>query len=108
MASVSPSDTYHGSDLAFGIAALRYARDRRRARQVSTRKRLQGPSSQLTDRSLAKYAEVEPWLHAFSWMDETWVRRCADEVDAREIPPRSPIVGLPVGVKDVFDTAGIP
>jgi Asp-tRNA(Asn)/Glu-tRNA(Gln) amidotransferase A subunit family amidase len=44
-----------------------------------------------------RYERWEPRLHAFTWCDPS---RTSD-VDG-------PLAGMPVGVKDVFDTAGIP
>jgi Asp-tRNA(Asn)/Glu-tRNA(Gln) amidotransferase A subunit family amidase len=44
-----------------------------------------------------RYERWEPRLHAFAWCDPS---RVADG--------DGPLAGIPVGVKDVFDTAGIP
>ena len=45
-------------------------------------------------------------LHAFAWLDQDRARTLARERDAQE--PRGLLHGIPVGVKDIFDTAGIP
>lgn len=49
-------------------------------------------------------------LHAFAWLDEDQARRLARERDAvrSDGSPRGLLHGVPIGVKDIFDTAGIP
>jgi amidase len=53
--------------------------------------------------SLAAAAAWEPTLHAFAWLDP-------DDIRARaHVRPRGgPLDGVPVAVKDIFDTAGTP
>lgn len=58
--------------------------------------------------SLERYSRIEPWLHAFTWVDPDRARRCARDADARPDEGASPLKGIPIGVKDIFDTAGIP
>ncbi len=50
--------------------------------------------------ALDTYEAWEPRLHAFAWFDPERVRSAQ--------PKDGPLAGMPVGVKDIFDTAGIP
>ena len=45
-------------------------------------------------------------LHAWQAVDAEFARRQARALDAG--PPRGPLHGIPVGVKDIFDTAHLP
>jgi len=67
-------------------------------------------SSGLVERSLRRYAETEPTIHAFAWLDEDRARRLATDSDARRLSgaPLGRLEGIPIGVKDIYDTAGIP
>jgi Asp-tRNA(Asn)/Glu-tRNA(Gln) amidotransferase A subunit family amidase len=67
-------------------------------------------SAELVDRSLARYTEIEPRIHAFAWLDPDRARRLARESDERRRSGAAigPLEGIPIGVKDIFDTAGIP
>ena len=56
--------------------------------------------------ALRRYDETEPEIHAFAWLDRERALRLADEADRAK--PRGPLHGVPVGVKDIVDTAGIP
>lgn len=48
-------------------------------------------------------------MHAFAWLDPDRARRLARERDARNgLGPHGLLHGVPVGVKDIFDTAGVP
>jgi Asp-tRNA(Asn)/Glu-tRNA(Gln) amidotransferase A subunit family amidase len=62
----------------------------------------------VVERSLAAYEAWEPDLHAFAWVDPNVVRTAAREADTIEADPGRPLHGVPVGIKDVFDTAGVP
>lgn len=55
---------------------------------------------------LARIQEVEPRVHAWSWIDPERATRLAAGLDAGE--RRSELHGIPVGVKDIIDVAGIP
>jgi len=55
---------------------------------------------------LDRYRTTEATLHAFAWLDPDRAMRAAAERDGQE--PRGLLHGVPIGVKDVFDTAGIP
>ncbi|MGH2450974.1 MAG: amidase [Candidatus Limnocylindria bacterium] len=59
---------------------------------------------------LARYEALEPTLRAFTWLDADRARRLAREADARVAAGESvgPLHGVPIAVKDIFDTAGIP
>jgi Asp-tRNA(Asn)/Glu-tRNA(Gln) amidotransferase A subunit family amidase len=63
-------------------------------------------SAELIETCLDRYRATEPMLHAFAWLDQDRARTLARERDAQE--PRGLLHGIPVGVKDIFDTAGIP
>ncbi|NDV89109.1 amidase [Aurantimonas aggregata] len=55
---------------------------------------------------IARVEELEPYVHAFSWYDPQDILRQADEIDRGE--RGGPLAGVPLGVKDVFDTRDIP
>ncbi len=77
--------------------ALAIARDIREGRQTS-----EGVVRDVLER----ITRVEPWLHAFAWLDPDRARRLAREADASA--PRGPLHGVPIGMKDIIDTSGIP
>lgn len=59
---------------------------------------------------LARIAVREPEIRAFAWHDPAHVRARARALDARRASgaPLGALHGVPVAVKDVIDTAGIP
>ncbi len=59
---------------------------------------------------LARIAEVEPKVQAWAWLDSDHAITQARALDARRQSgaPIGPLHGLPVGLKDVIDTAKIP
>lgn len=67
-------------------------------------------SSALIERALRRYAETEPQIHAFAWLDAARVQRLAAASDERRRSGGAVgrLEGIPIGVKDIFDTAGIP
>ena len=67
-------------------------------------------SLELVDRALARYRETEPRIHAFAWLDAERARRSARASDERRRSgkPIGRLEGIPIGVKDIFDTAGVP
>lgn len=67
-------------------------------------------SAELVERSLIRYSQTEPKLHAFAWIDVQRARRLARSSDDRRKSggPVGSLEGIPIGVKDIFDTAGIP
>ncbi|MDX2156665.1 MAG: amidase [Hyphomicrobiaceae bacterium] len=65
---------------------------------------------QLTEAYLARIAEVDGRIHSFHHLAEARALSSADAVD-REIAAgrwRSPLQGIPFGVKDNYDVAGLP
>ena len=77
---------------------LGYAAEAIRRREIS--------SAELIEACLERYGATESKLHAFTWLDADRARRLARERDSQE--SRGLLHGVPVGVKDIFDTAGIP
>jgi Asp-tRNA(Asn)/Glu-tRNA(Gln) amidotransferase A subunit family amidase len=63
-------------------------------------------SSDRLELVLERIAEVEPVVRAFAWLDAERARRLAAAAD--NAPAEGALHGVPVGVKDVVDTAGIP
>ena len=55
---------------------------------------------------LERIAAREPDVRAWAWLDANLALRQARALD-RE-PPRRPLHGVPVGIKDIFDTADMP
>ncbi len=65
---------------------------------------------ELVDVSLARVAERDPQLNAFTVVFEETARRDADQAD-RDISAgryRGPLHGVPVSIKDLIDVAGVP
>jgi Asp-tRNA(Asn)/Glu-tRNA(Gln) amidotransferase A subunit family amidase len=80
---------------------------------VSLRDRLAGGSLTALDvieAYIAQVAEREPEIGAFAWHDPDHARAQARALDARRQRglPIGPLHGLPVAIKDIIDTAGIP
>lgn len=67
-------------------------------------------SRALVEAALARYDEREPTLRAFAWLDRDRALALADRADAaiRAGAELGVLHGVPIGVKDIFDTAGIP
>src|SRR6185295_6850379 len=67
-------------------------------------------STELVERSLTRYSQTEPHLHAFAWIDVERARNLARASDDRRRSGTTlgSLEGIPIGVKDIFDTAGIP
>lgn len=63
-------------------------------------------ASDVVEACLARIAEREPSIHAWATLDAEFARRQARELDAG--PVRGPLHGLPIGVKDIIDTADLP
>lgn len=63
-------------------------------------------SEDLVRACLARIAAEEPRVGAWAFLDEGLALAEARRVDG--LRPRPPLAGLPVGVKDIFDTAGLP
>jgi Asp-tRNA(Asn)/Glu-tRNA(Gln) amidotransferase A subunit family amidase len=66
-------------------------------------------STDLVEAGIRRAAEVDPTLHAIAWLDAARARRLAALADAAPRDARrGSLHGIPIGIKDVFDTAGIP
>ena len=55
---------------------------------------------------ISRIEVLEPSVRAFSWYDPDDILRQAQELDRGE--RGGPLAGVPLGVKDVFDVAGVP
>lgn len=64
----------------------------------------------LVDRCLKRIAEKDGEINAWAWIDEDYARAEARRLDAYRASgmPTGPLHGIPVGVKDIIDTARIP
>lgn len=64
----------------------------------------------LVEACLARIAEVEPKVQAWAWLDGDHAVAQARALDARRQSgaPVGPLHGLPVALKDIIDTKGIP
>lgn len=65
---------------------------------------------ELTEACIARIAAREPEVGAWAWFDADFARAQARRLDDHRKAgrPIGPLHGLPVGVKDVIDTTGIP
>lgn len=63
-------------------------------------------SRQTVEAALERFRLAEPDVHAFAWLDPDRALRLAAERDRQ--PSIGALHGVPVGVKDIFDTRGIP
>ena len=63
-------------------------------------------SEALVRACLERMERDEPRIHAWAWLDPERALAGARAVDARGRPP--PLHGLPVGIKDIIDTADAP
>jgi Asp-tRNA(Asn)/Glu-tRNA(Gln) amidotransferase A subunit family amidase len=63
-------------------------------------------SEELVSSCFERIAAREPELRAWAWLDEEAALAQARSRDGEE--PRGPLHGIPVGVKDVIDTADLP
>lgn len=64
----------------------------------------------VAEATLVRIDALEPHLHAWQVLDRNFLRRQAEALDARlrAGEPPGPLAGLPLGVKDIFDTADLP
>lgn len=62
------------------------------------------------ERCLATIAEREPTVHAWAALNEDGARQAADRSSKRwrDGAPRSPIDGMPIGIKDLLETRDLP
>lgn len=64
----------------------------------------------LVEACLARIAEVEPQVGAWAWLDGDHATQQAQRLDQWRTSgkPLGPLHGLPIGLKDIIDTKGIP
>jgi len=64
----------------------------------------------LVELCLERIERLEPALHAWVLVDAAGARAQAERLDAELIArgPRGPLHGIPIGVKDIIDVAGLP
>jgi len=67
-------------------------------------------AAELTDRCLDRIATIDGTVEAWTFLDADHARRQAAEADRarRDGRPLGPLHGVPLGIKDVFDTADMP
>jgi amidase len=65
-------------------------------------------SRRLVDALIERIGAREPEVRAFAAFDAARARRLADAADAAPRDESRPLAGLPVGVKDIIDTADLP
>lgn len=67
-------------------------------------------SAALVEEALERYDATEPRVRAWAWLNADRARRLARSSDERRRAGLAfgRLEGIPIGVKDIFDTAGIP
>jgi len=67
-------------------------------------------SSQLVEACLARVQDTEPQVQAWAFLDPDHARAQARSADERRLSgqPIGPLHGVPVGIKDIIDTADMP
>ena len=67
-------------------------------------------SEQLVEACLARIREVEPQLQAWTFLDEGYALAQGRALDELRLSGQAigPLHGIPVGIKDIFDTADMP
>ncbi len=67
-------------------------------------------ATDLADLYLERIAELEPRVHAWAYLDPDSVRTQAAKADAAlsQIRRPGPLYGIPIGIKDIVDTADMP
>lgn len=67
-------------------------------------------SAELVRDCLARIAEVDAEVHAWAFLDGEHAIRQAEAADLHRMKglPTGPLHGVPVGIKDIFDTADMP
>ena len=67
-------------------------------------------AADLAEAAIARIEATEPEIRAWAWFDPEFVRAQAKALDAHRATgrPVGPLHGVPVGLKDIIDTARIP
>jgi Asp-tRNA(Asn)/Glu-tRNA(Gln) amidotransferase A subunit family amidase len=67
-------------------------------------------SEQLVEACLARIRDVDPQVQAWAFLDADYALKQARAADALRLEgkPIGPLHGVPVGIKDIFDTADMP
>jgi Asp-tRNA(Asn)/Glu-tRNA(Gln) amidotransferase A subunit family amidase len=67
-------------------------------------------SEELVEACLARVREVDPQIEAWSFLDPEYVLAQARALDQLRLSGRAigPLHGIPIGIKDIFDTADMP
>jgi Asp-tRNA(Asn)/Glu-tRNA(Gln) amidotransferase A subunit family amidase len=67
-------------------------------------------SEQLVESCLSRIAEVDRHIEGWAFLDSDYARQQARAADERRLSgaPIGPLHGVPVGIKDIFDTADMP
>jgi len=76
------------------------------ARAVELLSRRELSAEELVDQCFARIEQREPAVHAWEALDAEGALREARRIDG--LLERPPLCGLPVGIKDLIDTAGVP
>src|SRR4051794_22228812 len=63
-------------------------------------------SEALVQACVDRISRHEPQIHAWAWFDPEQALAAARALDAAD--PKPPLFGLPVGIKDIIDTADAP
>ncbi|HET9754827.1 MAG TPA: amidase family protein, partial [Myxococcales bacterium] len=76
------------------------------AQAVAMLSRRELSAEELVDQCFARIEQREPAVHAWEALDAEGALREARRIDG--LLERPPLCGLPVGIKDLIDTAGLP
>lgn len=65
---------------------------------------------EIAEACIERIAARDPEIRAFAFFDPDWLRRQAERLafEQRMGRPKGPLFGVPVGVKDIFDTRDMP
>jgi len=65
---------------------------------------------EIAETCIRRIGEREPEIRAFAFFDPDWLRRQAERLafEQRMGRPKGPLFGVPVAVKDIFDTRDMP
>ena len=65
-------------------------------------------SAELVGRHIARISELEARVRVFSWFDPDRATALAREADDPSTRAGTPLRGVPIGIKDIIDVAGLP